>query len=147
MKALETIAAEESAECITVCGKDEADISQLEPEEREEFLLELGIQESSLERLINAAFRMLGLINFFTVGPDEVRAWTCNRNDKAPVAAGKIHTDMEKGFIRMEVFTYEDLIELGSESAVAKAGHQRLEGRDYIVKDGDIVMVRFNAAK
>ncbi|MBN2239232.1 MAG: redox-regulated ATPase YchF [Dehalococcoidales bacterium] len=147
VKTLENLAAEESAEIITICGRDEAEISQLDPEDRQEFLLELGIRESSLERLLNAAFKMLGLINFFTVGPDEVRAWTCRKNDKAPVAAGKIHTDMEKGFIRMEVFRYEDIIELGSESAIAKAGRQRLEGREYEVKDGDIVTVRFNAVK
>lgn len=147
VKALQKLALEEGAEVITVCGKDEADISQLEPEDRQEFLRELGLNESSLERLLNAAFRMLGLINFFTVGEDEVRAWTCNKDDKAPVAAGKIHTDMEKGFIRMEVFTYEDLMEFGSEAAIAKAGRQRLEGKEYTVKDGDIVMVRFNTGK
>lgn len=147
VKALEKLADEENAEVITVCGKDEADISQLDPKDRQEFLHELGLKESSLERLLGAAFKILGLINFFTVGEDEVRAWTCRKNDKAPVAAGKIHKDMEKGFIRMEVFRYEDLMELGSEAAIAKAGRQRLEGRDYEVKDGDIVMVRFNSSK
>ena len=147
VKTLQTIAAEEGAEVVTVCGKDEADISQLDQSDREEFLKELGLKESSLERLLGAAFKRLGLINFFTVGEDEVRAWTCKKDDKAPVAAGKIHTDMEKGFIRMEVFTYDDLMEFGSEAAIAKAGRQRLEGRDYTVQDGDIVMVRFNASK
>ncbi|MFC1921341.1 redox-regulated ATPase YchF [Chloroflexota bacterium] len=146
VKALEQIAVEEGAEVIIVCGKDEADISQLNPDERQEFLDELGLKESSMERLLNAAYRKLGLVNFFTVGEDEVRAWTCRKNDKAPVAAGKIHTDMEKGFIRMEVFRYEDLMELGSEAAISKAGRQRLEGRDYEVQDGDIVAVRFNPA-
>lgn len=144
VKALEKAADDEGTEAIIVCGKDEADISQLSPEERPEFLRELGLQESSVERLLNAAYKRLGLINFFTTGEDEVRAWTCRKTDKAPVAAGKIHTDMEKGFIRMEVFRYEDLIELGSEAAIAKAGRQRLEGRDYEVQDGDIVAVRFN---
>jgi ribosome-binding ATPase YchF (GTP1/OBG family) len=113
-------------------------------EEQQEFLSEMGLQESSIERLLIAAYRMLGLVNFFTVGEDEVRGWTCRKGDKAPVAAGKIHTDMEKGFIRMEVIRYEDLIELGSESAVAQAGKQRLEGREYEVQDGDIISVRFN---
>ena len=144
VKALQRIAADEGAEAIIVCGKDEADISRLAPGERMEFLQELGLKESSMERLIGAAYRMLGLINFFTTGEDEVRAWTCRKDDKAPVAAGKIHTDMEKGFIRMEVFRYQDLIEFGSEAAIARAGRQRLEGRDYIVRDGDIVAVRFS---
>jgi ribosome-binding ATPase YchF (GTP1/OBG family) len=113
-------------------------------DERQEFLRELGLKESSMERLLGAAYRMLGLINFFTTGEDEVRAWTCRKEDKAPVAAGKIHTDMENGFIRMEVIRYEDLTELGSEAAIARAGRQRLEGRDYEVQDGDIVAVRFS---
>ena len=118
VKALERIASDEGAEAIVVCGKDEADISQLSLDERQEFLRELGLKESSMERLLSAAYRMLGLINFFTTGEDEVHAWTCRKEDKAPVAAGKIHTDMEKGFIRMEVIRYEDLIELGSEAAI-----------------------------
>ena len=142
--ALQKLAAEERAEMILVCGKDEADIAELEPDERGIFLEELGLKESAMERLLQAAYRKLGLINFFTVGEDEVRAWTCNRDDKAPVAAGKIHSDMEKGFIRMEVFRYSDLMELGSEAAIAKAGKRRLEGREYEVQDGDIVSVLFN---
>jgi hypothetical protein len=87
---------------------------------------------------------MLGVVNFFTTGEDEVRAWTCRKGDKAPVAAGKIHTDMEKGFIRMEVISYADLMELGGEAAVAKAGRKRVESREYEVQDGDIVVVLFN---
>ncbi len=142
--ALNKVAQAEGAEMIIVAGKDEADIAQLPREEQKEFLQELGLQESSMERLIHKAYRMLGLITFFTTGPDEVRAWTCRQGDKAPVAAGKIHTDMEKGFIRMEVIRYEDLMELGSEAAVAKAGKKRIEGREYVVQDGDIVEVRFN---
>ncbi len=141
--ALKEFARSENAEVVLVCGKDEADISQLDEKDRPEFMRELGLTESSMERLLTAAYRMLGLISFFTVGEDEVRAWTCRKGDKAPAAAGKIHSDMEKGFIRMEVMRYEDLIELGSEAAVAKAGRQRVEGRDYEVKDGDIVSVRF----
>jgi ribosome-binding ATPase len=142
--ALRQLAQTEGSEVIPVCGRDEADISQLEPGEREVFLKELGLEESSMERLIRAASRTLGLINFFTSGEDEVRAWTCRKGDKAPVAAGKIHTDMLKGFIRMEVTRYEDLIELGSEAAVAKAGKHRVESREYEVQDGDIVVVLFN---
>ncbi|MBI4180477.1 MAG: redox-regulated ATPase YchF, partial [Chloroflexi bacterium] len=145
--ALEKLVHEEGAEAIIVCGKDEADISQLGKDEQQEFLRALGLKESSMERLISAAYRLLGLVNFFTGGEDEVRAWTCRKGDKAPVAAGKIHTDMEKGFIRMEVIRYEDLIALGSETAVAKAGKQRIEGRNYEVQDGDIVVVRFNSSK
>ena len=97
-----------------------------------------------MERLLGAAYGKLGLISFFTTGADEVRAWTCRKGDKAPAASGKIHSDMEAGFIRMEVISYLDLMELGNESAVAKAGRQRLEGSEYEVQDGDIVVVRFN---
>jgi GTP-binding protein YchF len=142
--AVKSFADDEGAEIITICGKDEADISQLAPDEQREFLKELGLKESSMERLLIAAYRMLGLVTFFTTGEDEVRAWTCHKGDKAPVAAGKIHTDMEKGFIRMEVTSYNDLIELGSEAAVAKAGKKRVESREYEVQDGDIVTVLFN---
>ncbi len=145
--ALSQIAQAEGTEMIIVSGKDEADISQLEPNEKQEFMRELGLQESSMERLIHTAYRMLGLVTFFTTGEDEVRAWTCRKGDKAPVAAGKIHTDMEKSFIRMEVIRYEDLMELGSESAVAKAGRGHVEGREYEVRDGDIVSVRFNSKR
>lgn len=145
VQALTKITAEEGTEIITVCGKDEADISELEPVDRPIFLKELGIEESAMERLLHAAYRKLGLISFFTTGEDEVRSWTCRRGDKAPVAAGKIHSDMENGFIRMEVVRYTDLMEFGSEAAVAKAGKQRLEGREYEVQDGDIVSVLFNA--
>ena len=141
---MKQIAQAEGAELITICGKDEADISRLEPNERQEFLRDLGLKESSMERLLGATYRMLGLVNFFTTGEDEVRAWTCRRGDNAPVAAGKIHTDMEQGFIRIEVIRYEDLVQLGSESAVAKAGRERSEGREYEVQDGDVVAVLFN---
>ncbi len=143
--ALRQFAHAESAEMIIVYGKDEADISQLEPSEQLEFLQELGLEEPSRERLLGAAFRLLGVVNFFTTGEDEVRAWTCRKGDKAPVAAGKIHTDMEKGFIRMEVTSYDDLVELGSETAVARAGRQHVESREYEVQDGDIVSVLFNS--
>jgi ribosome-binding ATPase len=142
--ALKKLAQDEGADMIIVCGKDEAEIAQLDKSEQQEFMRDLGITESSMERLIYTAYRLLGLVTFFTTGEDEVRAWTCRKGDKAPTAAGKIHTDLEKGFIRMEVMTYNDLIELGSEAAVSKAGKGRVEGREYEVKDGDIVTVRFN---
>jgi GTP-binding protein YchF len=143
--ALKQIAAKEQAEMISICGRDEADISQLDPADRPEFLRELGLSESSMERLMQAGYRLLGLITFFTVGEDEVRAWTCHKGDKAPVAAGKIHSDMEKGFIRMEVIRYNDLIELGSEAAVIQAQKKHVESREYEVQDGDIVTVLFNS--
>ena len=144
VKALQTIIDADSSEAITICGRDEADISQLDLVDRQEFLAELGLQESSMMRLLQAAYRKLGLVNFFTVGEDEVRAWTCHRGDKAPVAAGKIHTDMERGFIRMEVIPCNDLLELGSEAAVIKAGKQRIEGKTYEIQEGDVTVVLFN---
>ena len=143
--ALSQFADAEDAEMIAVYGADEADIGQLEPNEQREFLEELGLVESSRDRLLRAAYWMLGVVNFFTTGEDEVRAWTCRKGDKAPVAAGKIHTDMEKGFIRMEVVSYADLVELGSETAVAAAGRQHIKSREYEVQDGDIVAVLFNS--
>ncbi|MBN1366992.1 MAG: redox-regulated ATPase YchF [Dehalococcoidales bacterium] len=143
--ALKQIAAAEQAGMISICGRDEADVSELEPADRPEFLKSLGLTESSMERLMQAAYRLLGLTTFFTVGEDEVRAWTCHKGDKAPVAAGKIHSDMEKGFIRMEVIKYTDLIELGNEDAVIKAQKKHVESRDYEVQNGDIVQVLFNS--
>ncbi|MFC2036338.1 redox-regulated ATPase YchF [Chloroflexota bacterium] len=144
LKRLQAIATTDGSEVITIYGRDEADISQLNPADRQEFLADLGLKESSMKRLLGAAYRKLGLVNYFTVGEDEVRAWTCQRGDRAPVAAGKIHTDMEKGFIRMEVMCCGDLIELGGETAVIKAGKQRIEGKTYEVQEGDVVVVRFN---
>jgi ribosome-binding ATPase len=142
--ALKKIAQNENAEVISIFGRDEAEIAQLDAADQQEFRKDLGLTESSNERLLHAAYEMLGYISFFTVGPDEVRAWTCRKGDKAPTASGKIHSDMEKGFIKMEVMRYDDLMELGGEVAVAKAGKKRIEGRDYEVQDGDIVMVLFN---
>jgi len=144
VEALQAIASMESSGMVTICGRDEAEISELEPADRQDFLAALGLKQSSMERLLGAAYRMLGLVSFFTTGEDEVRAWTCRQGDAAPVAAGKIHTDMEKGFVRMEVIRCEDLFELGSEAAVAHAGKQRLEGRTYQIQDGDVVVVLFN---
>lgn len=142
--ALRRLAEEEKAEVAPICGRDEAEIAQLDPEDQKVFLAELGLKDSSMERLIRAAYRTLGLVNFITAGPKEVHMWTCREGSRAPQAAGKIHSDMERGFIRMEVMTYDDLMELGSEAAVSKAGKLRVEGKDYIVRDGDIVVVRFN---
>ncbi len=141
--ALRAWALDEGAETVAVCGRDEADVSELEPEERAPFLAELGLRELSIERVLHAAYRELGLVDFFTAGEREVHVWTCRAGDKAPTAAGRIHTDMERGFVRMEVIRCVDLTELGSEDAVAKAGRRRLEGREYEVEDGDIVIVRF----
>ncbi len=142
--ALRKLSSGEHAETVIVCGRDEADIAQLDPGDQKVFLSELGLEESSMERLIRAAYRALGLVNFITAGPKEVHIWTCSAGDKAPRAAGKIHSDMEQGFIRMEVMTFDDLMALGSEAAVSKAGRLRVEGRDYVVQDGDIVVIRFN---
>ncbi len=142
---LEEIARAEGAGMIAAAGRDEADLAELEESERADFMAELGIPESSAVRLIRSAYLLLGLVTFFTSGPDECRAWTCREGDTAQKAAGKIHTDMEKGFIRMEVIRYADLIAHGSEEAVAKAGLKRLEGKEYLVADGDIVVVRHGA--
>jgi len=144
VKALGKIASSEGAEMVAICGKDEAEIAGLDPTERIELLELLGLEAPAIERLIHAAYRTLGLVSFFTAGPKEVHAWTCRKGDAAPVAAGKIHTDMEKGFIRMEVIRVEDLIELGSEEAAIRAGRRRIVGKDYEVQDGDVVVVRFS---
>ncbi len=144
VKSLAELAGKEGAEMIAICGRDEAEIAGLAPEERAELLDLLGLEAPAIERLIHAAYRTLGLVSFFTAGPKEVHAWTCRAGDTAPVAAGKIHTDMEKGFIRMEVIRYEDLIALGSEEAAIKAGRRRIVGKDYEVQDGDVVVVRFS---
>ncbi|KIX15928.1 DUF933 domain-containing protein [Dethiosulfatarculus sandiegensis] len=122
----------------------ESELAELSEEERAEFMADLGITESALDRLIQAGYQALDLISFFTVGEDEVRAWTVERDALAPRAAGVIHTDLEKGFIRAEVMRYEDLMEQGSEAAVKKAGQMKLVGKDYQVQDGDILHVRFN---
>ncbi|HEY9055048.1 MAG TPA: redox-regulated ATPase YchF [Rectinemataceae bacterium] len=133
------------SEAVVICGKFEAELADIEdPEEKREFLLGAGLEESGLASLIHAAYRLLGLRTFFTAGEDECRAWTIHAGDKAPKAAGVIHTDFEKGFIKAEVYHYEDLVELGTEAAVRAAGKLRQEGRDYIVQDGDVVFFKFN---
>lgn len=147
LEGLQAFAEAEQAEVIVISGSDEADISDLPPEDRPAFLEELGLHEQSVERVIHAAYQELGLVDFFTAGEREVHVWTCKRGAKAPAAAGRIHTDMERGFIRMEVISYEDLMAYRSEEAAAKAGKRRLEGRDYEIQDGDVVVVRFSPAK
>ncbi|MBP5223766.1 MAG: redox-regulated ATPase YchF [Lachnospiraceae bacterium] len=144
LKEVRSIADAEKAEMIIISAAIEEDIAQMKPEEKAEFLEELGIGESGLDRLITACYRLLGLISFLTVGEDECRAWTIQKGTKAPQAAGKIHTDFEKGFIRAEIVPYEILIEQGSMSACREKGLIRSEGKDYVMKDGDVTLFRFN---
>jgi hypothetical protein len=129
---------------IDVCAALEAEVSALDADEQVEFLTSLGVSEPASARLIRAAYQLLEYESFFTVGEDEVRAWTIRRGDKAPRAAGRIHSDLERGFIRAEVMPYAEFIELGSESAMKQAGKLRVEGKEYAVQDGDILHVRFN---
>ncbi len=122
----------------------EAEMAELTPEERTEFLTELGIASSGLDKLIAASYRILGLMSFLTAGEDESRAWTIKIGTKAPQAAGKIHSDFERGFIRAEVVNYKDLLECGSLAAAREKGLVGLEGKDYVVQDGDVILFRFN---
>jgi GTP-binding protein YchF len=138
------IAAEEGAKVIVVSAELEAQIAELEEDERRAFLKELGIEHSGLDRLIRAAYDLLGLITFFTAGPKEARAWTIHRGTKAPEAAGVIHSDFERGFIRAETIKFHDYDRLGSEAAARDMGLMRSEGRDYVVEDGDVMLFRFN---
>ncbi|MBE6641279.1 MAG: redox-regulated ATPase YchF [Ruminococcaceae bacterium] len=142
--ALAAIAKEEGAELIDVCAGVEADLAELEEEEKQEFLDELGITQSGLDKLIVASYRLLGLISFLTAGPEEVRAWTIRKGTKAPQAAGKIHSDFERGFIRAETVAFEDLDREGSIAATKEKGLYRSEGKEYVVKDGDVMLFRFN---
>jgi hypothetical protein len=137
-------ASKDNSELMVICGKIEEELSQLEEDEKREFLAEMGFEESGLDRLIRASYRLLGLISFFTTGPMESRAWTIVKGTKAPQAAGKIHSDMERGFIRAEVTKYEDVVKCGSMLAAREKGLMRLEGKDYVMEDGDIVLFRFN---
>ncbi len=134
----------ENSKVFVVCAKIEEEISQLEDEEKKMFLNDLGVSESGLDRLISASYELLGLISFLTAGPKEVRAWTIVNGTKAPQAAGKIHTDFERGFIRAEIVNYDDLIRLGSYTLAKEAGLVRLEGKEYVVKNGDVILFRFN---
>ena len=137
-------AAKENAEVIPLCVKLEEELSSLDKEDKQEMLKDLGLNESGLDKVIKASYKLLGLMSFLTAGEPEVRAWTIKIGTKAPQAAGKIHTDIERGFIRAEVVSYDDLIREGSMNAVKEKGLMRLEGKDYIMQDGDIVLFRFN---
>jgi len=142
--AVRKIAAAEGAGVVVISGQVEGEIAQLPKEERKEYLAGMGLKESGLDRMIRAGYDLLGLITYFTAGEKEVRAWTITKGTKAPQAAGKIHTDFEKGFIRAEVFHYDDLMKHKTEQAVKAAGLLRSEGKEYVVKDGDIMLFRFN---
>ena len=144
VKSVRRIAEEKKGEVVVIAGELEAQIAQLAPEERAEFLHDMGLAEPGLQSLIRAAYRLLDLETFFTVGPKESRAWTIERGSKAPQAAGKIHSDFERGFIRAETIHYELLLELGGEQAARAAGKMRSEGKDYEVQDGDVILFRFN---
>ncbi|MEK5108017.1 redox-regulated ATPase YchF [Cytobacillus sp. FSL K6-0129] len=137
-------ASADNAEVIVICAKIESEIAELEGEEKEMFLEELGIEESGLDQLIKASYSLLGLATYFTAGVQEVRAWTFRKGMKAPQCAGVIHSDFEKGFIRAETVSYDDLVVAGNMNAAKEAGKVRLEGKEYIVKDGDVMHFRFN---
>lgn len=141
---LTDLAESENSEVLTICAKIEEEIAQLDSEEKALFLEELGIPESGLDRLVKKCYRLLDLISFLTAGPKEVRAWTITQGTKAPQAAGKIHSDFEKGFIRAEIVPYDTLIEVGSYNAAKEKGLVRSEGKEYIMKDGDVALFRFN---
>ena len=134
----------ENAQVVPVCAGIEAEISQLDESDRQEFLSELGLEESGLDQVIRAGYELLELLTYFTAGPKEVRAWTVRTGSSAPQAAGKIHTDFEKGFIRAEVTAFDDYVGLGGEQAAKEAGKLRLEGKTYIVQEGDVMHFRFN---
>jgi ribosome-binding ATPase len=138
------LAAREGAEVVVVSAQVEAELAELEGDERAEYLSSLGLERSGLERLIEHAYKLLGLLTYFTAGPKEARAWTVPAGSTAPRAAREIHTDFERGFIRAEVITFEDYDALGSEAAAREAGKLRVEGKDYVVHDGDVVHFRFN---
>ncbi|MEG2646191.1 MAG: redox-regulated ATPase YchF [Clostridia bacterium] len=137
-------AKKENAEVVSLCAKLEEDLSELDDEDKKMLMEDYGIKESGLDKLIKASYSLLGLISYLTAGKQEVRAWTIKKGTKAPGAAGKIHSDFERGFIKAEVVSYDDLIKYGSMSATKEKGLVRLEGKEYIVKDGDIILFRFN---
>jgi GTP-binding protein YchF len=138
------VAAEKGGELVVICGELEAQIAQLPENERADFLKEMGLEEPGLNVLIRAAYKLLNLETFFTAGPKEARAWTIHRGDKAPQAAGKIHSDFERGFIRAETIAYDDYVANGGEQGAKAAGKMRSEGKDYVVDDGDVILFRFN---
>ena len=142
--ALRRAAAERGAEVVFMCAEVEAQIAELDVDDREVFLADLGLAVSGLDRVVTAAYRLLGLITFFTASPKEARAWTVHAGARAPEAAGVVHSDMQRGFIRAEVISFDDYKALGSEQAARDAGRLRIEGKDYVVADGDVMHVRFN---
>ncbi|MCT4596314.1 MAG: redox-regulated ATPase YchF [Vallitalea sp.] len=144
VQSVRDFAKKEGSEAFVICAKIEEEISELDEEERAMFLEDLGIKDAGLEKLISASYSLLGLISYLTAGPKETRAWTITKGTKAPQAAGKIHTDFEKGFIRAEVVKYEDLIESGSYTQAKEKGLVGVEGKEYVVQDGDVVLFRFN---
>ena len=144
LSAVEEIAEAEASGVVAICNKLESEIAELADEEKVEFLQDLGMEEPGLDRVIRAGYELLGLQTYFTAGPKEARAWTVRRGATAPNAAGVIHTDFEKGFIRAEVIAYEDYISGNGEAGAKEAGKWRLEGKEYIVQDGDVVHFRFN---
>jgi GTP-binding protein YchF len=137
-------AKQEGAEAVVISAAIEAEIATLPPDERDAFLSDLGLHETGLNRMIHAAYKLLGLITFYTAGPKESRAWTVHKGAKAPEAAGEIHTDFERGFIRAETIAYDDYVSLGGEAGAKDAGKMRSEGKDYVVQDGDVLLFRFN---
>lgn len=144
VQAVRDYAAREGSEVFAVCAQIEEEISELDDDEKKEFLEDLGLKESSLDKLIKASYSLLGLISFLTAGPTETRAWTIRKGTKAPGAAGKIHSDFERGFIKAEVVYYQDLLDCGSYAAAKEKGLVGIEGKDYVVKDGDVILFRFN---
>ena len=144
---LKAFAQEQGEQCMPICARLEMDLMEMPEEEREPFLEEMGIKELGLNRLINCAYDLLGLMSFLTAGKPEVRAWTIKKGSKAPQAAGKIHTDIERGFIRAEVVSFDDLVKAGTMQAAKEKGLIRSEGKDYVMQDGDIVLFRFNVTK
>ncbi len=142
--ALEKLAREEGAQVLPICAKIEQEIAELPPEDKGLFLEELGMQESGLDRLIGCSYELLGLISYLTAGPEEVRAWTITRGTRAPQAAGRIHSDFERGFIRAEIVAFEDLRRCGTMAAAKEKGLVRSEGKEYVMQDGDVVLFRFN---
>ena len=144
VQAVREYAAKQNSEVFVICAQIEEEISELDEDERKMFLEDLGLTESGLEKLVRASYHLLGLMSFLTAGEDETRAWTIKIGTKAPQAAGKIHTDFERGFIKAEVVSYKDLMECGNMVAAKEKGLVRLEGKDYVVQDGDIILFRFN---
>lgn len=144
VQAVRDIAAKENSEVFVISAKLEQEIAELDDEEKKMFLEELGLKESGLEKLIKASYRILGLISFLTAGPKETKAWTIKAGTKAPQAAGKIHSDFERGFIRAEIVNYDQLVECGSYNAAREKGLVRSEGKEYVVQDGDVILFRFN---